>query len=93
MRSPLRAEAVKPMDGISTFSTMATTVTVAVTVANCAAICRLDGGANKYVLWAPVPVAMVLPALCERAAWDGWLLLCSASVVWLAVSAWKRGLV
>ena len=66
-------------------------LSTAVTVANCAAICRLDGGTNKYVLWALVAAA--LPALCERAAWDGWMVLCPASVVGLGVSAWRRGLV
>ncbi|EOD38150.1 hypothetical protein EMIHUDRAFT_200647 [Emiliania huxleyi CCMP1516] len=44
---------------------------VAFTVANAAAIARLDGGANKYILWAAV--GLLLPALCapERAAARG----------------------
>lgn len=65
---------------------------VALTVANGAALARLDLGANKYALWCAV--AAMLPWLCEprRAASRAWLLLCAASVAMLVASAWQRGL-
>ena len=43
---------------------------VAFTVANAAALARLDLGFNKYVLW--TAVALVLPSLCEHAAARAW---------------------
>jgi len=64
---------------------------VAFTVANAAAIARLDGGANKYILWAAV--GLLLPALCapERAAARVWRVLGPASGCGLVASAWRRG--
>lgn len=63
---------------------------VAFTVANAAALARLDLGFNKYVLW--TAVALVLPSLCEHAAARAWLVLGPASVVGLVASSWRRGL-
>ena len=67
-------------------------LSVALTVANCAALARLDLGANKYALWCAV--AMALPWLCEpkRATSRAWLILGPASVGLLVASAWRRGL-
>ena len=64
---------------------------VAFTVANAAAIARLDGGANKYILWAAV--GLLLPALCapEHAAARVWRVLGPASGCGLVASAWRRG--